>query len=97
MLFRMNRSQTSEFGTLHAGLAYDASGNPALESRVKAYIEAGFAELVTEAQLKKEKAKAEKTAAATQPKDVIPADDSGAGTASADGAGAGAGKDGGQA
>ena len=59
MLFRMTRTQTGAAGTYRAGVAYDATGNPAAITEGKTFIEAGFAEEVSAAQLRKEKETAE--------------------------------------
>lgn len=62
MLFRMTRTQTTNRGTLRAGVAYDARQDAKLKSLAADLIAKGFAEEVTLDQLKKEKASAEKIA-----------------------------------
>lgn len=91
MLFRMLRSQTDGAETLHAGVAYDATDNPRVAALGKRYIEAGFAEAVTAAQLRREKAEAETLAAGAAPQaDADPATSEGTGEGSGDGSGEGA-------
>ena len=65
MLFRMIRTQTGERGTYRSGVAYDAGKDAKVIAEATGFIKAGFAEEVTEAQLKKEKAVAEKLSVAS--------------------------------
>lgn len=51
MFFKMNRTQTGDRGTLHAGVIYDASKDPKLAAEAKKYVDVGFAEQLTKKQL----------------------------------------------
>lgn len=65
MLFRMIRTQTGERATYRSGVAYDSGKDAKVIAEAKGFIKSGFAEEVTEAQLKKEKAVAEKLSVAS--------------------------------
>lgn len=61
MFFKMIRTQTGDYGTLHAGVIYDASKQPKLIAEAKAYVKSGFAEELTKKQFDQAKAEAPAT------------------------------------